>query len=103
MIEQIHLAALVLLYLPLCAGIITACICRLDLLNARQHRIGWHLKYVLMSFFAGGEFLDAVLGMDMISAPELVGLLAVALHLALTQQHWLNGPPEIARKQGVRP
>lgn len=98
LLEQINLAALLAVYVPLCAGIIVACICRLDAMNARRHQARWNVMYVLFAAYAGGELTDVLRLQIWMSTHELLGLLGIAANLALTNKHWRQGPPPITCK-----
>lgn len=103
MMQQINLAALYLVYVPLCLGIIVACICRVNMMTASSNKAGWSAMYILMAAYAGGELIDVLRLQIWMSTHELLGLLAMALNLGLTHRHWRQGPPQITCKPGCGP
>ena len=83
-----------------CLLIVTACICRVNLLERRTHRLGWSLMYVAMAAFAAGEGLGLLDGLP--TWNELAGLLAVGANLALTRRSWKDRPPPITQRPSTQ-
>jgi len=103
-LAALDVATLYALYGCLCVGIIAACICRVNLMTASRNKLGWSIMYTLMAAYAGGELLDVLTTGHWMATHELLGLLGIALNLALTHRHWRDGPPPVTCKpQGGAP
>ncbi len=78
--------------IAICLGVLIGCICRIDLLDPKRHRLGWRLLYILFSAYAGGVLMDLwVLGQ--VDWYEGAGVAGVLLHISLTRKLWRCGPP----------
>jgi hypothetical protein len=92
---------LLAVYVPLCTGIVLACIFRIRLMTARSNKLGWNIMYTLMTCYAGGELLDVLTTGHWMATHELAGLVAIALNLRLTQRSWNAGPPAVTCKEST--
>lgn len=86
------------LFLIVCALIVGGCICRVGVMTASKHKLGWALMYIAAAAFAMGEAIDT-LAAGLPTEWEMAGLLALALNLLLTHRHWKQGPPPITCKE----
>lgn len=86
-----------LLVLPgvaVCALVIVACICRVNLMRRGQHKLGWALLYMLWAPFAGGMLIDLVLRDYKLDWWACFGIAGILLHMVLTRHKWAHGAPE---------
>ena len=83
---------------PVCLGILIAACCRINLMYRGQHRFLWALMYIAMAAFALALLLRTLHTHAWPDDASLWALLAIALNVALTHQHWLKGPPPITHK-----
>lgn len=81
--------------LVICACIIVGCICRINLLTGREHRMSWFLMYLCCAAFSGGIATDLVINrfVDWYTA---AGVAAILLHFIHTRKHWKRCPPNDA-------
>lgn len=98
MTEVLNLALLFTVYTVLCLSIVAACVCRINAMTSKRNKLAWWLMYAGMAVYAAGELIDVALSWHWLPTHELVGLVAIALNLALTQRHWRDGPPPITCK-----
>lgn len=84
-----------LLLLPV-VYVLTACICRLNLMTPATSKPLWRVMYLMLAAWAGWVAADLATNGD---APvrDAVGILAVALYMHLTRRRWADGVPEVAR------
>jgi hypothetical protein len=81
-----------------CGLILVACICRLDLLTPRLHKLGWRLMYLLYAAYAGGVLIDLATAQP-VDWYEAAGIAGVLIHVALTRRLWRDGPPSETCKE----
>lgn len=77
----------------ICALIVTACICRVNLMRFGRHKAGWLALYVLFAPFAGGMLIDLVTCPGKVDWWSCFGIAGILLHIALTRHHWIAGAP----------
>ena len=92
----------------LCALVLVACVCRIDLMRSGRSRPSWFLVYLLFAVFALGTLLAFVAdrAIDMWSAAA--GAAGLLLFMALTRKEWHGRPApetdaaELRRADGTR-
>ncbi len=86
-----------LLVCLLCAGVMTGCICRLDMSRAGVVRAGWIIYYTLAPVFAFGVGLSSFIGHP-VDWYEVAGVGSIAAQLINTRHLWRKGPPAVVLK-----
>ena len=82
--------------LALCAAVLVACICRVNLLNgATDDKTSWVLLYCLYAVCAVSVAMDSLVE---ITTTDYLCIFAVSLNLMLTRKAWENGKPDIVKK-----
>lgn len=83
-----------------CSALISACICRIDLLNSqgKRHKFGWVLCYTSYSACALYMLLSILFEQSLPSKAEIIALLGMCLNILLTRRSWASGPPRIMEK-----
>ncbi|HSW19540.1 MAG TPA: hypothetical protein VLJ86_20135 [Ramlibacter sp.] len=77
-----------------CALVIAACICRIDMMRTASHQGGWIALYILWAPFALGVLID-LLQDRAVDWWACFGLAGILTHMVLTRRLWKNGaPPE---------
>lgn len=90
-------AVFVWLLVPVCALVIFACICRVNVMRYGQNRFGWIAIYIMFAPFALGMAIDLLSKPDIVEWWSCFGLVGVALHIVLTRHHWSRGAPGYTR------
>ncbi|MBS0427617.1 MAG: hypothetical protein JSR41_10065 [Proteobacteria bacterium] len=83
--------------MAVCAVVLLACVCRINLLQFRVSRSAWFCVYLLFAVYALGVLLDLARarGVDWY---EGAGIGGVLLYMVLTRDLWRGGPdPETTR------
>lgn len=81
----------------LCALIIIACICRVNLLTAGVHRFAWGVLYIAYAAFAMGCAIDLLI-QRFAEWWVCLGVAGVVLQLWLTRKDWRAGAPQDIRR-----
>ena len=77
--------------------IVGACVCRINLLDPKNHKWSWSLFYILFVYFACSVLIEALKRTP--TAYELAGLVAIALNLWMTKATWGAQPPVVTHKK----
>lgn len=102
MIEAMNLAALWVVHLVLCLGVVAAVICRVDEMNRKRNKWSWFAMYALYAVFALGALMQA-LSVGEWNLLCLLGVSAVACNLAATLPNWRAGPPPLSCRPECEP
>lgn len=80
-----------------CAAVAVVCICRLDLMNYREHKLRWVLGYFLMAAIAAWSAADLLQygQLDLLRAAIVAAELC---YLLSTTRRWRAGLPPCVRK-----
>lgn len=78
--------------MAVCAVVLMACICRIDLMRSHTSRAAWFAVYLLFAVYALGVLLDLI-GARPVNLYEGAGIGGVLLYMALTRNLWRRGPP----------
>lgn len=85
--------------IAVCATVLLACICRIDLLRRGVSRSTWFCVYLLFAVYALGVLLDLVQARR-VDWYECAGLGGVLLYMINTRKLWRHGPdPETVRDE----
>jgi hypothetical protein len=86
---------IVLAGVVVCAAIVVACICRVNLMRVGRQKLGWLALYILWAPFALGMLIDLVSYPWRVDWYVCFGVAGILLHLTLTRRKWAGGaPPE---------
>ncbi|WP_137860809.1 hypothetical protein [Variovorax sp. 3P27G3] len=94
-------AAIRCLGMAVCALVLMACICRIDLMRFHTNRAAWFAMYLLFAVYALGVLLD-LLAARPVDWYEGAGVGGVLLYMALTRKLWRQGPPAETETGGLR-
>jgi hypothetical protein len=92
-------ALLTVIGIVVCALIILACICRVNLMRFGQSKFGWVAVYILWAPSAGGLLIDLLADPGRIEWWDCVGVVGILVHIVLTRQHWSMGAPIYTENQ----
>ena len=85
--------------LAACVLVLTACVCRVDLMRHSRNRWAWFVLYALFAVYAMGTALgiwrDTDIGWD-----DAAGIASIAYYMMLTRRLWVDGPPPETVKKG---
>lgn len=85
--------------IAICATVLVACVCRIDLLRYRVSRPAWFCVYLLFAVYALGVLLDLARA-RWPDWYECAGIGGVLVYMALTRGLWRNGAdPETVRDE----
>lgn len=76
--------------MAVCALVLMACICRIDLMRFHVNRAAWFVVYVMFAVYALGVLLDLVVGRA-VDWYEVAGTGGVLLYMVLTRKQWARG------------
>lgn len=78
--------------MAVCAVVLMACICRIDLMRFQINRAAWFCVYLLFAVYALGVLLDLAVARP-VDWYEGAGIGGVLLYMVLTRNLWRRGPP----------
>ena len=85
--------------IAVCATVLLACICRIDLLRRGVSRSTWFCVYLLFAVYALGVLLDLARA-RWVDWYECAGIGGILLYMALTRGLWRDGAdPETVRDE----
>jgi len=87
--------------MAVCAGVLMACICRIDLMRLQINRAAWFAVYLLFAVYALGVLLDLAVARP-VDWYEGAGIGGVLLYMVLTRKLWRQGPPAETETGGLR-
>jgi hypothetical protein len=87
--------------MTVCAVVLMACICRIDLMRFQINRAAWFSVYLLFAVYALGVLLDLAVARS-VDWYEGAGIGGVLLYMALTRNLWRQGPPVETETGGLR-
>lgn len=80
-----------------CLTIGLAVVCRINMLNARKHKLSWIAMLVCMAAYAAGIALQVV-GGSSLTAHEAMGVAGLLLYVHISLANWQKAPPRMAEK-----
>lgn len=85
-----------------CAFIVLACICRVNLMRFGENKLGWLALYILWPPAAGGMLLDLLTAPEAVNWWACCAIAGILVHIVLTRGHWSDGAPYYTRLQEQR-
>lgn len=91
-----------------CAIVLVACVCRIDLMRSGRSRASWFVVYLLFAVFALGTLLALVADRAIDWWSATAGAVGLLLFMALTRRDWQGRPApetdaaELRRADGTR-